>query len=546
MTVFHQKHHTTRNQTVSALEVIPGREADMKANATGTGAQVFKTTKWTQFERFLVLGSEGGSFYVSENALTKENAKNTIEVIAQYGVQAVQRIVEISESGRAHKNDPALFALAIAAAADDVETRRAAMQALPKVARIGTHVLHFAEYVEGFRGWGKLLIKGIQNWYLDKSTDSLAYQLVKYQQRDGWSHRDLLRLSHPKTDDPAKDAIFGWATKGFEALDVVERNLVPDIISAFETIKTTTDKQLVLDLIRQLRLPREALTTNWLGDSDVWAALLEDMPMTAMIRNLGNLSKHNLLGRGSSGERIVLDQLRDQTELAKARIHPISVLAAMKTYGAGHGFRGSSSWSVNQKVVDALDEAFYKCFDFVEPTNKRIMMAIDVSGSMGGATVSGIPNLTAREAVAAMAMVTARVEDGAEFFGFRRTLSPLAISPRQRLDDVMKAIAFSDFGSTDCSAPVNWAFDNKQKFDAFTVWTDNDTGTGSYYGSGRSVHASQRLAQYRDQMNVNAKMIVCATQAYDYSIADPNDPGMLDVSGFDSAVPNIISSFIQD
>jgi 60 kDa SS-A/Ro ribonucleoprotein len=33
---------------------------------------------------------------------------------------------------------------------------------------------------------------------VDRGADDLAHQAVKYQQRDGWSHGDLLRLAHPK------------------------------------------------------------------------------------------------------------------------------------------------------------------------------------------------------------------------------------------------------------------------------------------------------------------------------------------------------------
>ncbi len=545
MAVKYDQHFSTK-KPIDQFTVIPGREADMISNATGTGAKVFKVSKWTQFERFLILGTESGSFYVGEHELTKENAKNAIDVIREDGIRAVQMIVDISDSGRAYKNDPALYALAIAASADAVETRRAALDALPKVARIGTHLFHFAQYVEGFRGWGKALRRAVGDWYLNKPVDKLVYQLIKYQQRDGWTHRDLLRLSHPQTSDAALNSALRWTVNGFDALDTQTRALLHDQIAAMETIKRTDVQSTIVELIRTFRLPREAIPSEKLT-KDVWSALLEDMPMTAMIRNLGNLSKQGIVDRGSAGERIVLDALRNEAQLKSARIHPIAVLAAMKTYGMGRGVIGQNTWSVNSKIIDTLDEAFYKTFDFVEPTGKRIMMALDVSGSMAGATVSGIPNLTAREVVAAMAMVTARVEDGAEFFGFRRTLSRLTISPRQRMDDVMKAIAYSDFGSTDCAAPMNWAYDNKERFDAFTVWTDNDTGTGSYYGGGRrSPQASQRLVEYRKQMNVDAKLVVCATQAYDYSIADPMDSGQMDVAGFDTAVPNVISDFIRN
>ncbi len=129
-------------------------------------------------------------------------------------MRAVARIVAVSEGGRAPKNDPALFALALAAAAEDLATRRAALAALPRVARTGTHLFQFAAFVEGARGWGRALRRAVGAWYAEQPTERLAYQLVKYRQRGGWSHRDLLRLAHPETADPARAALFDWACRG--------------------------------------------------------------------------------------------------------------------------------------------------------------------------------------------------------------------------------------------------------------------------------------------------------------------------------------------
>ena len=112
-----------------------------------------------------------------------------------------REIVAISRDGRAAKNDPAIFALAMAASATEDATRQAALAALPVVCRTGTHLFAFARYVEGFRGWGRSLRRGIATWYLDQPPEQLAYQAVKYRQRDGMTHRDLLRLAHPVADD---------------------------------------------------------------------------------------------------------------------------------------------------------------------------------------------------------------------------------------------------------------------------------------------------------------------------------------------------------
>src|SRR3954451_3807909 len=65
---------------------------------------------WTRLRRFLVLGSEGGSYYASEWSLTRENAQAVEACVREHGARAVAEIVRVSAEGRAPKNDPALYA----------------------------------------------------------------------------------------------------------------------------------------------------------------------------------------------------------------------------------------------------------------------------------------------------------------------------------------------------------------------------------------------------------------------------------------------------
>lgn len=184
--------------------------------ANSAGGFAFAVDEWTRLDRFLILGSEGGSYYATERKLTRENAKAVLDCLKVNGRRVVARIVEISHEGRAPKNEPALFALALAAKLGDVETRRAAFAALPQVARIGTHLFHFAEYVKALGGWGRGTMRAFARWYTEMEASRLAFQAIKYQSRDGWSHRDLLRKAHPKAKDERQQAIFHWMTKGWE------------------------------------------------------------------------------------------------------------------------------------------------------------------------------------------------------------------------------------------------------------------------------------------------------------------------------------------
>jgi len=208
------------------------------------------------------------------------------------------------------------------------------------------------------------------------------------------------------------------------------------------------------------------------------------------------------------------------------------------------------------QIVDALDAAFYTAFENVEPTGKRFLLALDVSGSMTSGFVAGVPNLSPRDASAALALVTAATESQYEAVGFfagargwksphrshwqGRTdgLTPLALSARQRLDDVVRTVSDLPFGGTDCALPMLYALDREREIDTFVIYTDSETWAGE-------VHPAHALADYRRASGIDARLVVVGMVSNGFSIADPNDPGMLDVVGFDTATPQLVSDFAR-
>ena len=104
--------------------------------ANSAGGYAYPVTDWVQLDRFLILGTEGGSYYASEHTLTREGAEAVLRCITEDDVRGVARIREVSVSGRAPKNDPAIFALAMAAKLGDEPTRRAAFAAVPSTFRL--------------------------------------------------------------------------------------------------------------------------------------------------------------------------------------------------------------------------------------------------------------------------------------------------------------------------------------------------------------------------------------------------------------------------
>jgi 60 kDa SS-A/Ro ribonucleoprotein len=170
--------------------------------------------------------------------------------------------------------------------------------------------------------------------------------------------------------------------------------------------------------------------------------------------------------------------------------------------------------------------------------------------------VAGVPGLAPRDASAALALVTAATEARYEIVGFAAGetgflkpgrqlypgytdgLAPLAISPRQRLDDAVEAVSSMPFGGTDCALPMLYAQAQEREVDTFVIYTDSETWAGD-------IHPAQALRDYRHASGIDARLIVVGMISNGFSIADPADGGMLDVVGFDTATPQLIADFAR-
>lgn len=525
----------TKNSVTPQTQAIPGRETEMVSNYAG--GVVFATSDMMYLDRFLILGSEQPSYYASAQKLTKEAASNVIKLIAKDPVSVVNRIVEISDAGRAPKNDSAIFVLALVAVSPNNDARQLAFDALPKVCRTGTHLFQFVDLINSMGKWNAVTKRGIANWYNSKDVSRLAFQMLKYQQRNGWSHRDVLRLAHVKPNDEARSALYRWVVAN-ESTNKLEASFsAPKIVEYHSALHRDPSKALALECINEFNMTWEMLPTQLLKDVDIWSALIPHMGYTALLRNLGRLSSLGMTKGLTSTLTSIVAGLSDVEALKRGRVHPITILNALKTYSQGHGDKGSMSWDVSTQVKDILNDVFYEAFNFIEPTGKNFLIGVDCSGSMFGANVVGLPNLTAAEVAGVMALAIAKREPNYWIGGFNIKMSELKISPQMQLPEVLKVIRSFSWGGTDCALPMIHATQNGMDVDCFVTITDNETWAGR-------VQPTEALRNYRNAMNKpNAGNIVLGTSSTRFTVADPKDPRQLDVVGFDSSVPQLVSEF---
>lgn len=529
-----------RARTSTAQNVpTPGRSDEVVNNA---GGYVFAVSDKDRLERFLILGTEGATYYVNSKTQTENSAAFLRKFIKDNERAVVDAIVDVSVNARAYRNSPALFALALVLT--EGTDKAYARAAVPKVARTGTHIFEFAGYIDALGGWGRAKRGAIADWYIAQDAGSLAYQAVKYRQRDGWTHRDLFRKAHPTgVDVEVGNFILGKETSA------------DGVIAGFKSVQAAGTEKDVLNSLETFKsLPWETIPTEFLKSKAVWKTLFYNGQLKgqALVRNITRLAKLGLF-QDLAFAADYAAALTDVEMIRKTRLHPVNFLNAIVVYtegqsprDGGYYYTRDKSWTSESVIVDALNEAFHLSFKTVEPAGKRTMLAIDVSGSMGSPAM-GL-DLSCAQVSAAVAMTVARTEpahiirgftSGSNGYSYGRgtaELTDLGISARTSLPTAMKNVLARNFGSTDCAQPMLWALENNVEIDTFVVITDNETWAGT-------IKPSQALVKYRKATGIDARLAVLAVSGSEFTIADPTDKGMMDFVGFDANAPRVLADF---
>ena len=645
-----------------------------------SGGYVWKLSLLEHVNRYLVLGGakDMGNYYMQAEKVSHECALSVLQMIrnpdpSQF-VQLCDLLKAVSVGGRAPKQEPVLLSLAAAIVfAKTPEEKKIAFETLKVCIRIPTHAFMLAGFVRDLsmaktvnrgKGWGTGFRRAMSHYYISHTGRDLAYHMTKYQNREGWTHADMIRMLHidpatladdgarlmfdyvmmkyaRKSKTPSDKTLATLASKHvvlpnpFKAmtkaefekkLDAIETPPIPTTAASLITPKVgaqvptkvggfisaltsimpsnptatvtapattatavTTVKQhedddslviisdeevsgskkkngtqlqqvahflkhlnalhdagekkdvpLACALIRSGRLVREHVPTALFGSKEIWTTLLETMPMEALLRNLGKLTQ---IGVVADKYKEIAARITNQEEVLKARIHPIKVLVAYKVYKNGHGDLGSLVWTPNMFVMVAMTQLFKLSYGTITPTGQRIMVALDVSGSMSS-PVLGSKILNCRDASVAMALLYLETEKNVNVVAFSAGLTDLCAPSRNQLtrgmtiDQALSVTNGMAFSNTDCVLPIKHAIEKNLQVDAFIVLTDNETYAPN-------EHPQSALVRYRVLTGIQAKLIVIGMTGNCFTIADPTDKNTLNLAGFDTSTPEIASMFLR-
>ena len=524
-------------------EPIPGRESEMIKSRSG--AVAFKAGDFEVLRRCLITGTSGGSFYAGKQELTQDFVEILKRCLDVSPDRVADDIVYASE-GHAINNSAPIFALAVMSTHGSHESKRLFRYIFPKVIRTGSHFHEWLSYTKGMRGMGRV-IREVATAWLSQDIKFLTYQMLKYNQRYGFSFRDELRLFKPKPQDEHYNFLYGYmAGKTQLNPNLIETMIQVDApvkqIAWYEKLKA--NPELGVEAVKSGRLTHEMVAPIANMDKNVWQALFESMPVTALIRNLANLTEHGVISMRKTVNTNRIEQiLCDPDILRKALIHPFDLLKALKVYASGGNLGLSKkTWVPVPRVIDILERSLELSFHTQTPNGLVYLHAVDISGSMSctwsvgnTAKSNDISNQLIRcsEVAALMALVSAKTEPNYLIRGFSTKFVDLGITAKDSFQDACKKVRNQNFGGTDASVAYDWAIANNIYADVICFWSDGESWAGRR-------HPAQALQDYRSRVNPNAKAIYVNLVPNLTSLADPKDPNTWDLSGFDPSAPGLI------
>jgi len=533
------------------LNTPVSQPVDSRQVVNSTGGFVHVVDHWTRYKRFLSLGSAGGSYYIGEKNLTEENYECVMKCLLESPERALALLEDTVYNFKAAKLDAPVFVATLIAVNRFLHDGSATAQAeanqlqstmhirLAKLLKTPTMFFMFTRYYTEFRGWSRWLRKLARTWYDVRSVSSLDYLTNKYNDRQTWTHRDMLRCAHPRiSEDFNRALMYGHLAQKIDAKDLpfAEEFRLTHLKRELHAInKDALSDKLALaiaDVLIEKQAPWEIVPTEFLNNPAILSALIRTMEPQALVRMANRATIAGVQDAFCNRIYAIINE-------GKKKIHPYNVLVALKTYAAGVGFKGTLKWTPQRQTIDALELLLSYCFRMTVST-KKVMVAMDISGSTTSYSIAKSP-LTVREGIAAMTTAHnwqyPHCDIGAFDVGFDRVNARPNGEPLS-FNGLMQATNAWGGGATDCSLPLLTALVAKKYYDAFIIYTDNEVNRG--------YHVPKVLAEYRTKINPRAKLIVCAMIANNFTINDPADVYGMDIAGFDGTVPTAIANFIED
>ncbi|XP_015596736.1 60 kDa SS-A/Ro ribonucleoprotein [Cephus cinctus] len=515
-----------------------------------------------------------------------------------YEVNKVPSIIELAMSKKKHEYvveliqkafqsnlvpnpETLVFALAVCVKQDKCESLRTkAYNLVSYICAKPQHFFLFIKFVSELSktelkksgGWGHGLKNAVCKWYTKTNSLDLAEKVTQYRGKYGWTHKDIIKLSHIRPTTAVgfnfilKYIMYGLETAKKEA-SCQTKNKVPtftcvqsilEYIEDVEAFKHCEDEHCAAALIEKQKLQLEHVPSHLIKSEEVWNSLIPLMDLSTLLNNLQRIHNMKMLKPNSLTVAKIIDEITNEENIKKAKIHPIAVLIALRNYESSGRPLSYEKRKVreeakkplppppkpNQTIVEALNKMLNLSWANVNNSTKRYMITINVSKSMLENKTWHNGNINPVEAGCIIALSLSRSSPSVVIATYNNnTVQEVDIPKTATLPDVMKLLVEAQHGNVRLSSPITWAMSQKREIDVFiNVVEQIDPKVEPQ----ESYNSRNAIEDYRNEMSIsNAKLINCAMCSPKVPRHKHEDPNILTTCGFDIGVPMVIEAFVE-
>ena len=368
-------------------------------------------------------------------------------------------------------------------------------------------------------------LKATVNVWLNGLTE---YHAIKYpleSGKEGFSLRDIIRVTRPVPKDDRQKAIFRWIVKG-----ELEGETLPQI-TAFEKLKKATSKDEIRQLIENGRIPHEVATGIVKPDTATWVFIMHQMPHFALLRNLNTLSRHGVL-KNDENVAFVVSKLTDEKGVKFSKVLPFRYFEALQAY--------VEAGNADNRIVGALGKALELSFVNVPEIEGRVLIGVDTSDSMTSA-IGGKSKARYIDVAAIFAAALFKKSARVEVMPFDTTVHNFGFNQSDSILSIAKGLSSYGGGGTDVGSFVRKANSKRSEFDVVIGVTDNMEWMTAHGGWGSQSNGFYGEWKTFKQSNPKARAFLVRIDPYKGAAAPPEDKDVTLIYGWSPVVLEFIA-----
>lgn len=357
------------------------------------------------------------------------------------------------------------------------------IRAFNSVIKTPNDLIDFVTMLKAVRGneGGRRVKDAVKCWL---ATNLSEYWVIKYgaDKSGSYSLADLIKIYHPSfgTNDAKVAYLLGKEACFQDNSQILWYDLLK---------KATTDEARI-KAIKSGRLPHEVASTFAGGSKLVWKAIADEMPTFALLRNLVNLERRDLIGNLLP---IIHNKLTNKEILTKAKIMPFQIYSAFEKIAT-------------PEIKDILRIGIENTFDNLPDLGSKVAICLDHSGSMQGKFLT----------VASIFAIALAKKTGfnSKFYIFNTMAQEIKIS---KVDSILsQAEKIFVGGGTNTAVAVENMINDRVNVDTLIMITDEQQNVGTPF--------YQMVEKYKAIMHKpDLKVYIIAVAPYALSALSPKD-----------------------